>query len=299
MPEGADWRIVALSQEVGEAPLGIKLIGADIVLFRDAQGRCRALSDHCAHRRTRLSVGSVTPEGLIECPYHGWRYDGATGACREIPNLSSEERVPKTYRVPVYPAIECDGFVLIWPVEDAAAAPPPTPSRVEVADKLFGRRLVAMPADLYIDALLDAPSAVLGWDGVGIVDDHRFGDPVVTGGHVRVAFAAGPDALLRRGVVADYPYIVAIEAPLGSGPLHLTLTDTAARLQTEIQLAVSPRHRCLTDVLWRAQGPLATRFSVMAAIDAVQLARAGDYVSGVRHAAGGAQAVSPLVTQER
>jgi len=52
-------------------------------------------------------------------------------------------------------------------------------------------------------------------------------------------------------------------------------------------------------VLWRAQGPLAARFSAMAAIDPVRLARAGDYVSGVRRAGGGAQAVSALVTQER
>ena len=64
-------------------PISLVLAGERLVLFRDAQNRAVALLDRCPHRGVALSLGRVA-DGLITCPFHGWRFDG-TGQCRHVP----------------------------------------------------------------------------------------------------------------------------------------------------------------------------------------------------------------------
>lgn len=64
-------------------PLSLMLAGERLVLFRDTHGAVQALLDRCPHRGVALSLGRVA-EGLITCPFHGWRFDGA-GQCRHVP----------------------------------------------------------------------------------------------------------------------------------------------------------------------------------------------------------------------
>jgi phthalate 4,5-dioxygenase oxygenase subunit len=70
------WQPVALSEELpnGGAPLKVRILGEDLVLFRDDQGRPGLLGLHCSHRGTDLSYGRVEDGGL-RCLYHGWLYD--------------------------------------------------------------------------------------------------------------------------------------------------------------------------------------------------------------------------------
>jgi phthalate 4,5-dioxygenase len=70
------WQPVALSEELpfGGAPLSVKVLGEDLVLFRDDQRRVGLLGIHCSHRGTDLSFGRVEDGGL-RCLYHGWLYD--------------------------------------------------------------------------------------------------------------------------------------------------------------------------------------------------------------------------------
>jgi phenylpropionate dioxygenase-like ring-hydroxylating dioxygenase large terminal subunit len=70
------WQPVALSEELpnGGAPLKVRILGEDLVLFRDDQGRLGLIGLHCAHRGTDLSYGRVEDGGL-RCLYHGWLYD--------------------------------------------------------------------------------------------------------------------------------------------------------------------------------------------------------------------------------
>ncbi len=70
---------------LGDAPVAVRVLGDDFVLWRDAAGVPRAAPDRCPHRGTRLSLGR-TCDGQIECPYHGWRFDG-DGRCVAIPAL--------------------------------------------------------------------------------------------------------------------------------------------------------------------------------------------------------------------
>ena len=77
------WQPAALSEElpIGGAPLPITLMGEELVLFRDEQGRPGLLGLHCSHREADLSYGRLEDGGL-RCIYHGWLYD-RNGRCLE------------------------------------------------------------------------------------------------------------------------------------------------------------------------------------------------------------------------
>ena len=68
------WQPVGLSAELEDVPRRIKILGEDLVLFRDRSGRVGLLELHCAHRGTSLEFGLVSDRG-ITCCYHGWQYD--------------------------------------------------------------------------------------------------------------------------------------------------------------------------------------------------------------------------------
>ena len=70
------WQPVALSEELPRegAPLKVSILGEELVLFRDDQGRPGLLGLHCSHRGTDLSYGRIEDGGL-RCLYHGWLYD--------------------------------------------------------------------------------------------------------------------------------------------------------------------------------------------------------------------------------
>src|SRR5579884_3009077 len=61
----------------------VRLLGEDLVLFKDKSGRVGLIADHCAHRGASLLYGRVEERG-IACAYHGWLYDTG-GACLECP----------------------------------------------------------------------------------------------------------------------------------------------------------------------------------------------------------------------
>ena len=68
------WQPVAMSEELGELPRVARVLGEDLVLFRDGSGRPGLLHRHCAHRGASLEYGIVAERGII-CCYHGWHYD--------------------------------------------------------------------------------------------------------------------------------------------------------------------------------------------------------------------------------
>jgi phenylpropionate dioxygenase-like ring-hydroxylating dioxygenase large terminal subunit len=70
------WQPAALSEEMppGGNPLPVKLLGEELVLFRNEQGRVGLIDAHCAHRGSDLSYGRLEDGGL-RCIYHGWLFD--------------------------------------------------------------------------------------------------------------------------------------------------------------------------------------------------------------------------------
>lgn len=77
------WHPVAMTAEVTDVPLAIRIMGEDLVLFRDRSGRYGLLHRHCTHRGTSLEWGIPQAKGL-RCCYHGWTYD-IDGTCLETP----------------------------------------------------------------------------------------------------------------------------------------------------------------------------------------------------------------------
>ncbi len=97
------WQPVALSSDLppGAAPKAIRIMGEDIVLFRDDADRVGALDRKCAHRCTDLVLGRIE-DGGIRCPYHGWLFD-INGRVLDAPaeaNPTAKDRIrARTYRV--------------------------------------------------------------------------------------------------------------------------------------------------------------------------------------------------------
>lgn len=104
-----NWYVLALSEEVGTEPVGVHALGQDFVLFRDERNNVHCLSDTCVHKGGSLCRGKVV-DGTVQCPYHGWRYDGA-GQCVEIPSLGPDKNIPKRARLDAYPTDERWGWI--------------------------------------------------------------------------------------------------------------------------------------------------------------------------------------------
>jgi phenylpropionate dioxygenase-like ring-hydroxylating dioxygenase large terminal subunit len=103
------WFVVARSRDI-DVPQPAKLLGRRLVVFRDSAGQARVLDRRCIHRGADLAAGTVRGDGL-QCPYHGWEFDGATGVCSHIPALRDGVRIPPRARVGSYPVIERFGHV--------------------------------------------------------------------------------------------------------------------------------------------------------------------------------------------
>lgn len=99
------------------------LLGVPLVLGRDARGRAFALRDSCPHRGMPLSFGHFDGE-ILECCYHGWRFEAITGQCRAIPSLTPDSKL-KVERIFAghFPCEEQDGYAWVF-MPDPAAHPP-------------------------------------------------------------------------------------------------------------------------------------------------------------------------------
>jgi phenylpropionate dioxygenase-like ring-hydroxylating dioxygenase large terminal subunit len=128
------WYPALLGSRVRGARLvASKLLGVPLAIGRDNSGRAFALEDICPHRSMPLSEGRFDGE-LVECAYHGWRFDPANGQCREIPSLTSESKL-KVERICAgsFPCEERDGYVWVYlPDPDSPNRPVPEPPRLPV-----------------------------------------------------------------------------------------------------------------------------------------------------------------------
>ena len=88
------WYPIAAVSELARHPTKfIKILGEELVLFQDRQGKLGLIGAYCAHRRANLVYGMPEADGL-RCPYHGWKYD-STGKCVEQP---FEETLNKCFK---------------------------------------------------------------------------------------------------------------------------------------------------------------------------------------------------------
>ena len=108
------WWPVGFTEHVKEKgrPVRTRLLGEDLVLFRDGNGRLGLLGLHCSHRGTSLEFGRVDDRG-IRCCYHGWLYD-VRGRCLEQPAEPEDSRFKDRVQHPAYQAQEIGGFIFAY-----------------------------------------------------------------------------------------------------------------------------------------------------------------------------------------
>jgi phthalate 4,5-dioxygenase oxygenase subunit len=122
------WTPVCLTEEVGEAdgtPVKAKVLGEDLVVFRDSEGKIGVLAELCPHRRASLVYGR-NEEGGLRCLYHGWKFDVA-GNTLEMSSEPAASTLMSKVKHKAYPAKEWGGLVWAWfgPQDAVPAFTPP------------------------------------------------------------------------------------------------------------------------------------------------------------------------------
>ncbi|HPR33246.1 MAG TPA: aromatic ring-hydroxylating dioxygenase subunit alpha [Prolixibacteraceae bacterium] len=107
------WYVILESRELkNNKPLKIKRFGEYMVLWRDDSGRACCIHDRCCHLGASLSCGRIV-DGKMECPFHGFLYDG-TGRVTRIPANGKSSKVPESQRVRSFQTHERQGFIWLW-----------------------------------------------------------------------------------------------------------------------------------------------------------------------------------------
>jgi phenylpropionate dioxygenase-like ring-hydroxylating dioxygenase large terminal subunit len=147
--------VVAWSEELPPATLLARtILERKIALFRTAAGTLAALADRCPHRFANLSRGTIEDDRMV-CPYHGLTFDVA-GDCVASP---ISDHIPRGARVPVFPIVERDSLVWLWPGDPALADAALVPSFPFLTDPLRhvmrGYLSAESNYELCIDNLMD------------------------------------------------------------------------------------------------------------------------------------------------
>src|ERR1700752_2233651 len=120
------WMPALFTRELPEpdcAPVRVKLLGEELVAFRDSQGRVGLLEEFCPHRRASLFLGRNEECGL-RCVYHGWKFDTA-GTCVDMPNEPAESNFKDKIHITSYPTLDQGG--VIWAYMGPADKQPESP----------------------------------------------------------------------------------------------------------------------------------------------------------------------------
>jgi phenylpropionate dioxygenase-like ring-hydroxylating dioxygenase large terminal subunit len=119
------WYVAAQSGELTDTPLKVTMLNQPFVLFRDSKGQAHCLSNVCTHRGGNLAGGKMRGDA-VECPYHGWQFNGA-GECIKIPSLGKDKcaNTPARSRIDAYPVREQYGLVFAFLGDLPEAERPP------------------------------------------------------------------------------------------------------------------------------------------------------------------------------
>jgi 5,5'-dehydrodivanillate O-demethylase oxygenase subunit len=106
------WQPIGFAAELRGKPLRRRILGEDVVLFRDELGRFGVLALRCAHRGTSLEFGHIEDGGL-RCCYHGWLYD-VQGKVLEAPSEPPESTFKEKVRQAAYRTQELGGVIFVY-----------------------------------------------------------------------------------------------------------------------------------------------------------------------------------------
>ncbi len=106
------WFVVSAAEELYDIPKAVKVLGEELVLFRDLNGRLGLVGLHCPHRGTSLEYGDIEDRG-IRCPYHGWLFD-VSGQCLEQPAEPKDSIFCQKVKHLSYPVQELGGLIFAY-----------------------------------------------------------------------------------------------------------------------------------------------------------------------------------------
>ena len=106
------WHPIAFTNSLDNVPLRVRIMGEDLVLFRDKSNRIGLLALHCSHRGTSLEFGIIQERGL-SCCYHGWHFD-IDGRILDTPAEPIESKLKNTLHHGAYPVHEFEGLVFTY-----------------------------------------------------------------------------------------------------------------------------------------------------------------------------------------
>jgi len=208
------WIPALLAWELPEPdcpPVRVKLLGEDLIAFRDTQGRIGLLDEFCPHRRVSLFFGRNEECGL-RCVYHGWKFD-ADGRC--VDQMNEPESFAHKVHITSYPTVEAGGIV--WAYMGPADLRPALP--------LFG--WTQLPAThRHVSKVIQETSYLQGVEG-GIDTSHapilhrtHGADSKRPGFKMKDPFVRGKAPVVEVDVT-DYGYCYAGVRPLDETSLHI------------------------------------------------------------------------------
>src|SRR5271167_2677835 len=106
------WQPVCFADDLNDLPLRVKMLGEDLVAFRDKSGAVGLLELHCTHRGTSLEFGLIGDQG-IRCCYHGWLF-GTDGTILETPGEPADSTLKDRLFHGAYPVHEYAGLVFAY-----------------------------------------------------------------------------------------------------------------------------------------------------------------------------------------
>ena len=106
------WQPVAMSEEVKDLPVPVRILAEDLVVFRDKAGSLGVLHRHCAHRGASLECGIIMDCG-IKCCYHGWHFD-IDGRLIDAPSEPAGSPVRQKVTQGAYPVHEHSGIIFAY-----------------------------------------------------------------------------------------------------------------------------------------------------------------------------------------
>ncbi len=106
------WQPIILTRELGDLPRRVRILGEDLVVYRDKSGTIGLLELHCPHRGTSLEFGLIGERG-IRCCYHGWLFD-CDGTILETPGEPADSTLKDRLFHGAYPVHEHEGLVFAY-----------------------------------------------------------------------------------------------------------------------------------------------------------------------------------------
>lgn len=151
------WYLACLQEELDvQNPLKKKMLGRELVIFKNSKGEIGVMEDRCCHRNVNLSLGYIHGEH-IKCAYHGWEFD-TKGICKNIPSLPVDKPIPNVCKINSY-RVRTD-YKSVWvfigdeKYADSEGLPPMT--EMDSLPRVYNYHYFKADLKLVAESLIDA-----------------------------------------------------------------------------------------------------------------------------------------------